>query len=58
MMTRKKKKLLVPEAEQALQKLQEDILRDLRAPVTPMREQFRNIARRIAEESESSSPEQ
>ncbi|MCY0907514.1 MAG: hypothetical protein OWR62_03890 [Sulfobacillus thermotolerans] len=58
MMTRKKKKLLVPEAEQALQKLQEDILRDLRGPVTPMREQFRNIARRIAEESESSSPEQ
>ncbi|PSR24429.1 Small, acid-soluble spore protein, alpha/beta type [Sulfobacillus thermosulfidooxidans DSM 9293] len=47
-----RKKLLVPEASQALDKLREEILKELRINRQPMREQFRDTARRIAEQAD------
>ncbi len=51
----RKKKPLVPGSQLGLQKLQEEILKEIRPLQTPMREEFRAMAEKILEQSEESS---
>ncbi len=51
----RKKKPLVPGSQLGLQKLQEEILKEIRPHRTPMREEFRAMAAKILEQSEDSS---
>ena len=48
-----RKRLLVPEAEEALQQLRQEILKDIRVNRHPMREHFRDTARRVVEQDDA-----
>jgi hypothetical protein len=48
----KKKKPLVLEAQQALEKLQEEIVKDLSPQPKALREQFRDRARKLVDDAE------